>query len=348
MGGAVGSFTDEGGTDPGDLLIAIVSVALCFTTAAALFQVGIVPFRAQSYAQNALIYVSTWLFLFVAHAVPRTFKARPAGSLTVHLWQNEFGPEYRQRLYIAAPTIIGVILFMPTFSAFKSAMPLFASFDWDSSFIWLDRTLHGNDPWRLLQPFVGYPIVTSALSYLYHVWIMLIYAGCLYFAIYQKDPNLRRRYFVSFLLCWAVLGMMTAAAFSSVGPCFVGPMEGNPYYAEQMLYLRRANEQWPVLTVAVQDALMSWRQSGDHGLGRGISAFPSMHVSIAMLFFLAMRHVSPLAGKVAGAYFVIICIGSVHLGYHYAVDAYASVVGTSLIWVLVGRWVGRDPKLRAS
>jgi hypothetical protein len=345
MGFGSQSLADEGSADQTDHTVLLLSIALCCTTAAALFPFGIAPFRLGSYAQNALIYACTWLFFFVSHAAPSTFRARPDGSLVAYIWQNEFGLEYRRRLYLAAPTLVAVMLFMPTFSAFKSAMPLLAPFDWDVTFIALDQAIHGEDPWRLLQPVLGYPLITSAISILYHIWIMLIYAGSLYFAIYQSNTELRRRYFFSFLLCWTVLGMGVAVAFSSVGPCFVGPMQGNQHFDEQMAYLRTANEQWPVLTLAVQDILIAWRQSGDHGLGRGISAFPSMHVSIALLFFLAMRHVSPLAGKLAGAYFIVICVGSVHLGYHYAVDGYASIFGTLLIWLLVGRWFDRKSGL---
>jgi hypothetical protein len=38
---------------------------------------------------------------------------------------------------------------------------------WDSTWIDLDRVLHGTDPWRLLQPVVGYPAVTALLALLF-------------------------------------------------------------------------------------------------------------------------------------------------------------------------------------
>jgi hypothetical protein len=61
-----------------------------------------------------------------------------------------------------------------------------------------------------------------------------------------------------------------------------------------------------------------------------------MHVSLAFLFFLAMRKVSRFAGLFFGLFTVIILIGSVHLAYHYAVDGYVSIVTTWLIWLASG------------
>jgi len=38
-------------------------------------------------------------------------------------------------------------------------------------------------------------------------------------------------------------------------------------------------------------------------------------------------------------------VGSVHLGWHYAVDGYLSIVLTVLLWRVVGHFVARDPTL---
>jgi hypothetical protein len=38
---------------------------------------------------------------------------------------------------------------------------------------------------------------------------------------------------------------------------------------------------------------------------------------------------------------VLILLGSVHLGWHYAVDGYAGALGAALLWHLVGRLQGR-------
>jgi len=234
--------------------------------------------------------------------------------------------------------------FMPTFSAMKSAIPLFNAFVWDDAWITLDRALHGTDPSRLLQPLIGYPLISSGLSILYHLWILLIYAGGVWFCFFVDDRDLRTRYLIGYFACWTLLGIVMATAFASVGPCFLAPMLSDTRFVAQMEYLRQANTHFPVMVLQVQERLIAWHQLGDAGLGRGITAMPSMHVSLALLFFLAMRRVSKRAGYFFGAFFIAILIGSVHLGYHYAVDGYVSIAVTGLIWALAGRYVRRrDP-----
>ncbi|MFC7665225.1 hypothetical protein ACFQWF_24725 [Methylorubrum suomiense] len=58
---------------------------------------------------------------------------------------------------------------------------------------------------------------------------------------------------------------------------------------------------------------------------------------MATLFALAGRHLSLWLGRMLMLYGAVIFIGSIHLGWHYAVDGYASVIGTVLLWSLVGR-----------
>ncbi len=225
---------------------------------------------------------------------------------------------------------------MPAFSALKSSVPLFQSYRWDSTFISLDRAIHGTDPWRLLQPMLGHPWVTSFLSLGYHVWLMLIYAGGIWFCFCVRDPALRNRYFIGYFAIWAIIGGAMAIAMASVGPCFLEPLLGDPYYAEQMAYLYRANETAPILVLPVQEQLLAWQQAHSHGLGAGITAMPSMHVAMATLTAFAVRQISRTAGWIFFGYVVFIAVSSVHLGYHYAVDGYVSIVVTSLIWWATG------------
>lgn len=230
-----------------------------------------------------------------------------------------------------------LVLFLPIFGKMKAAIPRFNAYSWDPTWIDLDRMLHGTDPWRLLQPVIGYPIVTAAIAFLYHVWILLLYLGATYFCFLHADRELRARFFIAYFSCWAILGVALATALASVGPCFLGPIFGDPRFDELMAYLREANEQYPVMVLPVQETLLESYRAAGTGLGRGITAMPSMHVSIAVLFALTLGQVSRGLGIAAWLFAGAVLIGSVHLAYHYAVDGYVSIIGTWLIWLVAGR-----------
>lgn len=296
---------------------------------------GVDGFGLQTFSLNLSLYLAALLVLLalaLGLLLARHRPARPIGFVTASFISSGFAGQLAR----GVPMLLALAIFLPLFSSMKSAIPLFNAYTWDDTWIDLDRALHGTDPWRFLQPIFGYPVVTSVLAGFYHLWLLLIYAGGVAFCFFVADRQLRARFFITYFASWTLLGSALAIAFASVGPCFVGPMLGDHRFDEQMAYLRAANEQFPVMTLAVQEQLINWHASGSDGLGRGISAMPSMHVSIAFLFFLAMRRISRIAGLVFGTFFVIILIGSVHLAYHYAVDGYVSIAATWLIWLAAG------------
>ena len=67
-----------------------------------------------------------------------------------------------------------------------------------------------------------------------------------------------------------------------------------------------------------------------------MSAMPSLHVGGAVVVALALRTVSPLVAALGWASVVLVLVGSVALGWHYAIDGYVSIPATILIWKLAG------------
>jgi hypothetical protein len=155
------------------------------------------------------------------------------------------------------------------------------------------------------------------------------------------------QFFLSFVLSWGLLGTLAAIVFSSAGPCYFGAVTGMPDpFAGLMDYLRAANLHVPVWSLHVQDML--WRdylQAGT-GPGSGISAMPSMHVATAVLFALLGWRVSRALGIALTGFAALIMIGSVHLGWHYAIDGYAGAAGADVIWKAVGWALARERSIR--
>jgi membrane-associated phospholipid phosphatase len=92
------------------------------------------------------------------------------------------------------------------------------------------------------------------------------------------------------------------------------------------------------MVLDVQQELIAASRHGDNSLGRGMSAMPSMHVATSTLFALFAWRVSPRWGVAATAFLAVICIASVHLGYHYALDGLVSIPVVALLWWASGLW----------
>jgi hypothetical protein len=147
----------------------------------------------------------------------------------------------------------------------------------------------------------------------------------------------------SFILCWGVNGVLLATLFSSAGPCYFERLyPNNPYYKDLMDYLIMSNQTQNIWALKAQDFLWQRYLQTDLGVGSGISAMPSMHVSITFLITLTHYRINPKLAHLILLYTIVILIGSVHLGWHYAVDGYVSLILTYLIWYTVGLVTNRS------
>ena len=283
-------------------------------------------------AYNFRLYFSAILVLGFLHLLAALIVHRPESPISFlrrFYGERAVHPEFLARL----PLFGMLVVMMPLFSAMKSMIPLFNAYSWDETFIAWDRAIFfGYDGWEVLQPVLGYPVITATLAFLYHTWILLPYVGTIYILFFAAGEPVMRQYLLAFFATWALVGGLLATIFSSVGPVFMEPLLGDPHFAAQMAYLYGANEQIPIMTLRVQDLLVEWHNAKENGLGAGITAMPSMHVAMAFLFWLAMRRISRFHGWVFLVFFAVTWISSVHLAYHYAVDGLVAVVAVLAIW----------------
>ena len=63
---------------------------------------------------------------------------------------------------------------------------------------------------------------------------------------------------------------------------------------------------------------------------------PSVHNGLAALFALAASRLNRIAGWALWAYAALIWLGSIHLGWHYALDGIVGIALTYGIWIVCG------------
>lgn len=247
-----------------------------------------------------------------------------------------------ERIAVAFPALFALSLFGSSFGALKSAIPQMHPYTWDATFAAWDVAIHGQDAWKLIHPYVGHPWITALLNAAYHLWLLGFNVSLVIACALAPASRLRKQFLIAFILSWGLLGNLAATLLASVGPCFAHPMLGDGRYDELMAYLHGVAARYPLPALNVQAMLLQEAQQGAAGLGLGISAMPSMHVSISVLLALGVRRLWPNWQWIGWLFMVIIFLGSVHLGYHYAVDGYLSLILTPLIWMASGWLAGQE------
>ena len=222
-------------------------------------------------------------------------------------------------------------------SSIKQAIPQNVPFYADPYLADVERFILGVDAWRLTHAFLG-PFGTLIIDRLYLLWFPALSVLMSWFIV-SRDRVFQLRGLLTMLLSWALLGNLLATTMASVGPVFYEEFYGDDRFAPLLANLRAYDVTYPVKMLLVSEFLLQTYNKGV--FGSGISAMPSMHVSIAMIWLLVTRDRfgwrSPTFAAVA--FFAVTCVGSVHLGWHYVSDGLVSIIGTGLIWWAVGRLV---------
>ena len=126
-----------------------------------------------------------------------------------------------------------------------------------------------------------------------------------------------------------------AVTMSSAGPCYYSRLGLSPDpYVGLMTYLRHVNETYPIWAIGIQDLI--WDGHLRHAGTSVVSAMPSLHNASALLFVLVGFQFSRFWGWLLAIHAFLIYLGSIHLGWHYAVDSYVAWVLTALVWFACG------------
>lgn len=299
------------------------------------------------------IYICAGYFVQIAFDIPRMMTLRFTYTiliqisisfttcfLIIQVFRGK-GLNYINYNSIAGFLVIVFLLpsFQCTFASIKQVIPQIHHFCWDQNFMELDYFLHlGHHPWMLLRSILDHEKILRTVDFLYMLWFIILFSFCLWMA-WSNRRGLRLQFFVTTVIVWMVFGSIFGTIFASAGPCYypnVVTKGLNPYQSlmDSLSAIHASKPLWAIHNqIGLWDAQLAkeWLPFG------GISAMPSIHVAMAVVFALLGKQVNCWLGIVLIAYAVIIQIGSVILGWHYAIDGYVSIILTILLWKLVGK-----------
>jgi hypothetical protein len=194
-----------------------------------------------------------------------------------------------------------------------------------------------------LQSVLVDPSITWIIDRLYLTWFYAVACGVIWFAFVAHDSPRRKQFIWSYLAAWLLLGNVMAMFFASMGPCYYShAVVGSGEFQPLMDNLASVNDEAGIFATRIQAWLWNGYRHSQSEFGMGISAMPSMHVSMAFLLTLAFWQSGRLLRVACLSYTLIIFVGSVHLAWHYGIDGYVAIAGTWLIWVGVGKIGARN------
>ncbi len=195
------------------------------------------------------------------------------------------------------------------FSWVKSQLNYAAPFWADPLWADMDRSIFGADPYIPLRAHLGSSI--NFVDYVYSLWYPATILSLTGVFFLRKSCSI-----VAYFLTWGFFGLTVQTIGASAGPIFWNRIglghrfdlvtSGVPRESEFA-----SNYLWHVYT------------EKSNAVAAGISAMPSMHV--AMAAWIAIAYMRTRFAPVGVAYWVIVFIGSVALGWHYFMDG---VIGT--------------------
>jgi hypothetical protein len=229
--------------------------------------------------------------------------------------------------------------------AFKVNIPNLAPYSWDGFFAGIDRALFlGQDPWILSHQLMPDVLATILFDMIYMIWFLVMQTAIFSIALLAPRHPLRQTFLLAYGLNWVVAGAVLAILFPAAGPVYMERITGDPTFQPLMELLYGQAETTRIIALEAQEWLWEGYTLSDVE-PVGISAFPSLHLSIAATCACLGFAVSRILGWLATALTLGILVASVHLGWHYAIDGIAGIALALVFWWISARvtrwWLGR-------
>jgi PAP2 superfamily len=262
--------------------------------------------------------------------------------------RRSFSPRRVGSLIAGSAKLCAIMLFAGMFTSVKNTLVIWqGGFHSDRQLADLDAFLHfGADPWRIAAPMISSTAARMIIGYNYGIiWFLLVFGAVFFVATSPKADAVRSRYLISFMLVWVLLGNVLAGLFMSAGPAFYAQATGDSVRFHGLALSLAQGAAVGDATGLYQAYLWSLYETGQSGFASGISAFPSVHVGLAVMNACFAWDANRRLGLVMALYALFIMASSVALGWHYAVDGYASAVIVTVLHFVLKRVYARTDKI---
>ena len=243
------------------------------------------------------------------------------------------------RLFGLVFLLLIIPIFLNSYTILKTNANQIKPFEFDELFMNFDYILHaGNHPWQLLFPYLSERSSTVFIDRLYAQGWFLSWITIFIWAAWTTDRRVRWIFFSNFILAWILLGTFMAHTFPSAGPCYFHMVSSYPSpYLPLMENLWKISHETDLVAVNGQATLWRVYLGGLSVQGEGISAMPSMHISMMTTCTLGAYSLNRIVGYIYMVLTLLFLIGSIYLGWHYAIDGYVSIILTAFLWFLLSK-----------
>jgi hypothetical protein len=242
--------------------------------------------------------------------------------------------------------VLTALLIGTAYNVFKQRVLPRSGYGFDQVLAQIDRSIFGTDPWELTHALVPSAGATWFIDLAYHPFFFPMRMGIAICTFLPLDSRQRLRYTLAYALLMIGPTSLLAYTIPAVGPCFEAFYHHNPHFAaltrtlmEQQATLM-AQGHSPLSTLTLQAKLQSLFGATSIAEGGGIAALPSMHNALSTLLLCFIVGFDRRWLWVAIPYGALIFFGSVHLGWHYAIDGIVGIALTLLMWRIAGRIAG--------
>ena len=303
----------------------LVAVQAAFVLSLAAISSRPIPFEfSRPMAAALMIWSAGLLFLIVRTAVSSTQIDRPLSSIAKGM-KAEL-PTLRKAFGYAL--LLGLAMALHGWA--KTMIPHVGGYWADPMLADFDHLLFGQDPWHLFRAVGLGPVFAKV----YVSWFPVTFGMMGLLAFSTRDHGILLTAFLAILI---IIGTIGQYVLPSAGPIFYERLGLGPRF-DQLTATTDPSVSF------LADYLWRNYQSGGANLGTGISAMPSLHVTMAVWTMFAARALWRPLVVPAAAYALVIYIYSVASGWHYATDG---IIGAALAILIYG-WLSKRARQSVS